>query len=277
MAFWLHRHELAARIVPVENSGVRYGFDFSAFDSSIHPKIIARAFLVLKTHFAEVNELEWDRMVHYFIHTPIIMPDGQVYVAHQGVPSGSYWTQMVDSIVNYFAVQYATLRLTGSTVFNDKLLVLGDDGLLGLGEYIPLVRWASAFKEVGLSLNAAKSEVTRGNDGVSFLGHTWERGLVNRSLEDIAKRMAFPERPVNIEDPRLRIVTRVLAFGSDALNAHLIIQRWSRYKGPCVSSIYYRDVLTEPVLGWREFNAGDRPSSSFPRGALSQAYMGILT
>jgi hypothetical protein len=154
---------------------------------------------------------------------------------------------------------------------------LGDDGIFGFDAFIPISVWATTFKDLGLRLNPEKSEILRFGESVSFLGHTWDRGLVNRDLDDIAKRLAFPERIVKIDDPRLRIVSRVLAFGSDAINAHLIIMRWARYKGPDIRGIYFRETLTEPFLGWREFTSGDRMDVSFPKEALSQSYVGILT
>jgi hypothetical protein len=277
IAFGLHRHELAARLVPIENMGIRMCFDFSGYDSSASAKLIANAYDVLKTHFREVDTVEWDRMVHYAIHTPILMPDGNVYVKHQGIASGSLATNLVGSIINYFANTYGALRLMNKPIQTDKILVLGDDGITGIDIYLPIERWAKVFKEVGLTLNPKKSKITRMGDDVEFLGHTWSKGLVNRDLKDIAIRMAFPERVIDIDDPRKRIVTRVLAYGSDALNSHLIIQRWSHYKGPDVMSIYYRDTLTEPVLGWRELVTGDRPTNSLPKGALNQAYIGLLT
>jgi len=277
MAFGLHRHELAARLVPIGNSGVRYCFDFSGYDATLHPRLLSMAFMVLKSHFVSVDDLEWDRMVHYFIHTPIIMPDANLYVVHQGVPSGSFFTQLIDSVLNFFALQYAAIKLVGKPILPDKVLVLGDDGIFGFDAFIPISVWATTFKDLGLRLNSEKSEILRFGESVSFLGHTWDRGLVNRDLDDIAKRLAFPERIVKIDDPRLRIVSRVLAFGSDAINAHLIIMRWARYKGPDIRGIYFRETLTEPFLGWREFTSGDRIDVSFPKEALSQSYVGILT
>lgn len=277
MAFGLHRHELASRLVRIDNSSLRYCLDFSSYDASLHPSLISFVFEVLKTHFREVDDIGWNSIVHYFIHTRIIMPDGYVYQKHQGVPSGSYFTQLVDSIANFLILQYLSFRLDAQPIFEDKVLVLGDDSIFGMATYHPMALIQKVCSELGVKVNVEKSVLAKkASDLSEFLGHVWLRGVVNRESSDIAKRMAFPERPLKL-DPRLRIVTRVLAYGCDALNAHLIITRWSRYKGPNIMSIYFRDTLTEPILGWREFqNSGAERVLSFPKTALDQAYAGIL-
>jgi hypothetical protein len=276
MAFGLHRHELASRLVRIENSGLRYCLDFSAYDASLAPNLISFAFEVLKTHFNEVDEKEWNSIVHYFIHTRIIMPDGYVYQKHQGVPSGSYFTQLIDSVLNFTVLQYLSFRLTNQPIYEDKVLVLGDDSIFTMVNFFPMALIRKVLGEVGITVNLVKSVIARKVTEVSeFLGHVWIRGVVNRSSSDIAKRMAFPERPLRME-PRVRIVSRILAYGADAINAHLIIARWSRYRGPNIMAIYFRDVLNEPILGWREFQSGNERALSYPKTALDQAYLGIM-
>lgn len=276
MAFGLHRHELAARMVRIENSGLRYCLDYSKYDSSLHPRFISMAFQILKTHFRDVDCEGWDSIVHYFIHTRIIMPDGLVYKKHQGVPSGSYFTQLIDSICNFISIQYMSFRVVSKPIYEDKILVLGDDSIFAMNKHVPLELLRKIAHELGLTVNVAKSKVMCSREELSeFLGHVWVRGLVNRDVNEIAKRMAFPERPIML-DVRKRILTRIMAYGSDALNAHLIIMRWSRYKGPLITGMYFRDILNEPFLGWRELIDGDRPSLSFPKTALDQAYLGIM-
>lgn len=277
MAFGLHRHELAARLVRIENSSLRYCLDFSSYDASLHPSLISFAFQVLKTHFRMVDDKAWESIVHYFIHTRIILPDGMVYQKHQGVPSGSYFTQLVDSICNFLILQYVSFRLDGQPIQQDKVLVLGDDSIFGMATYHPLVLIAKVVGELGVKMNAIKSVLAKKTSELSeFLGHVWFRGVVNRDAREIAQRMAFPEKPLRL-DPRMRIVTRILAYGSDAINAHIIIAKWSRYKGPNIMAMYFRDVLNEPILGWREFQESDHKRIlSFPKTALDIAYSGIL-
>ena len=119
MAFGLSDAGLGARLIPISNMGSRLSLDFSGFDSSIHDELISIAFSVMATHFRELNEEErrcWQFIRGYFTNTPIAMPDGQLYVKRRGVPSGSYFTQIVDSIVNFLVVQYAFLQAHQITI-----------------------------------------------------------------------------------------------------------------------------------------------------------------
>lgn len=194
MAIGLHKNEVWARTRAVARSGVRYELDYSGFDSSICRYLIRVAFDILREQFSEVNESHWSRIVKYFIHTDILMPDGVVYRKSHGVPSGSYFTQLIDSVVNYIACQYIRLRYDGKKWEEGKILVLGDDSVIGGDVHIPIEAVASMAAELGLKINAEKSAVkTRGH--VSFLGHTWVRGLPVRPVVDTAQRVVYAEKP----------------------------------------------------------------------------------
>jgi len=280
MAFAMHRHQLAARLVPVRNSGVRLGLDFSGFDSTIHPRLIDVAFLILKTHFAPMSDdvsQVWKGIVHYFIHTPIIMPDGKLYVKHQGVPSGSFFTQMVDSVVNYLAIQYCALRATGKPIQRDKLMVLGDDSILGWDEYVPVSSFARFAGEIGLVVNVEKSHLSRNCDPFKFLGHDWKRGIVDRPQEDIALRLVYPERPSTVPSlVRHRLRTRVLSYLADGLSAWPVVRKALTLNGNDVRAMLNTKVADVPVTGYQTFlwSMGSWPTNYGSSVALG--YMAVL-
>jgi len=92
-----------------------YSLDFSKFDSTVPARMIDDAFRVARTHLdLDSKEMDvWRRYVNDFIHSRIIAPDGNVYQKHKGVPSGSAFTSVIDSIVNLILVSYMWHRLTG--------------------------------------------------------------------------------------------------------------------------------------------------------------------
>lgn len=279
MAIGMHRHKLSARMVSLCNCHAKYGLDFSGFDSSISAKLIDMAFSVLakQVDWSHSSKTDWEKIENYFIHTPILMPDGHVYTKHRGVPSGSYFTQMVDSIVNYFAIQYATISLFGYAVHLDKLLVLGDDSLFSLPKAISLNLYRDKLLELGLTVNASKSVLSLDNEPVHFLGHVWKHGLVDRDPIDIAKRMAFPEKRSIVVDGRERVKQRIYPYVADALSAHTIISNYSWFGGPPLKT-YLRAGQVSDIMttGWKEYMNTVMEDSSNTNEFLELAYVGIL-
>jgi len=256
MAFGLHRHEISARLVGIRNSGLRYSMDYSGFDATVVPQLILTAFAILRTHLDLKEggyEVAWDRVIHYFIHTPIVMPDSYLWQKNRGIPSGSYFTQLVDSIVNYITIQYCSLRLVGKPIREDRILVLGDDSIFGLDVYIPIARWSETASTLGLTINVEKSAVSRQDEPLEFLGHEWNRGIVDRPPQEVAKRLAYPERVNAIDDPRLRFATRAFAYASDSRTAHRILRQISQYKGREMVKVYNERVAGAVVTGHQEY------------------------
>lgn len=190
-----HKLALGLRIERMkgENDTV-LAIDYSKYDSSVSKSDIHFFFNILKTWYDEKHHPVIDILERYFTFTPIVMPDGFIYYGKQkGVPSGSMFTQICDSVVN---VQYC---FAVSSKFSlglkaKNLLVLGDDVLeffnysgnrdrlmLNISEYLALH---------GVKVNVDKTQV-----GVShFLGAAWDRGTRQRDLEDLLSNMVYPER-----------------------------------------------------------------------------------
>jgi len=264
MAFGLLKSQVSARMQQIRNSGLRYSLDFSGFDSSISARWIDFAFSVLATHFhftCEEEESVWMKIINYFIHTPIMLPNQEVWQKHHGVPSGSYFTQMVDSIVNFMAVTYAWLKATGRAVPEGRVLVLGDDSLVGQSKFVDLSELAHSMSELGLKLNVDKTEISRYGDGdPHFLGHFWGGGFAYRPLQELAVRLAFPEKPSGIKDSRERHAIRSLSYVSDSLNSQKLIQALAPCRTPWVEQTFV-SFLTDVDLD-REVESSMRPGMS---------------
>jgi len=261
IAFGMYKSQVSARMQSIRNSGVRFSLDFSGFDSTIPASLIDFAFTVLKSHFvpmSEVQERVWYQIIRYFIHTPIVMPDASIWRKHHGVPSGSYFTQMIDSIVNYLCVTYAFLRAGGRPIPDDKILVLGDDSLVGQSQEFDVDELQIYFSEVGLTLNADKTEVSiQGFSDPHFLGHIWRRGFPDRDESDVAKRMAYAEKLSGIRDGLTRRAVRVTSYVPDSVSAHKVAMAIAPVNSHRIDESYcsiLRDTV--PI---RELEARDRP------------------
>jgi hypothetical protein len=200
MAFGQHKSYVRGVMHSLERYNTRVGLDSSRFDSSLNPWIISRMFDVLETWFAPKHRVFFKLIRHYFVNTPILMPDGNVYVTKRGVPSGSEFTQWIDSAATYFLVQYAMYRTTNRTVPYGSLLVLGDDAAFGTNESVQPMEFASAMWELGVTMNVEKTVFARRGSPCHFLGHEWLRGFMTRPVEEIAQRAVFPERNATLRD-----------------------------------------------------------------------------
>jgi hypothetical protein len=100
--------------------------DFSSFDSTVPAFLIRDAFKILRNLFQldDREEKYWDFIVDYFINTPIMMY-GTVRQKHRGVPSGSCFTNIIDTLCNMI-ICYYTASLFEFSISDDSNW-MGDD------------------------------------------------------------------------------------------------------------------------------------------------------
>nr|AVP26802.1 RNA-dependent RNA polymerase [Rhizoctonia solani dsRNA virus 5] len=191
--------------------------DLSEFDQHVTDWIIRDVFALLKTWFDftkvvdsegkvwNVNpaqsERRWNAMVSYFIKTKIRLPQGAVIQKFQGVPSGSMWTNLMDTIVN--CVQMRTIcRRMGLPIYKDYYY--GDDSCIivaptpGEGNPIDLEEFSTQLKQTfGGILSPHKTDLFDSADGIHWLGY-WSRpgNKVARDIYFLIASNMFPEREV---------------------------------------------------------------------------------
>jgi hypothetical protein len=185
----------------------KLGLDFSGFDQKIPPYLLRIAFDILHGNVnwdtwrgksVSPNQRQkwrnvWDGMVWYFINTPILMPDGRLFRKRRGVPSGSWWTSLVDSIVNYLVTTFLVLEQEEEI---HHLMVLGDDSASHVRDFL-LERGAlTAHRCFGMVVNSEKSDLTETATDFRVLGTKYRMGRSFREDSEWFKLILYPEYPV---------------------------------------------------------------------------------
>lgn len=130
--------------------------DFSTYDNSVKRDLARVAFRYISWMFDDKYHDEIQNLEIGFSTIPIVTPDGVITGWH-GVPSGSTFTNEVDSIVQYCVA-------VASGVIGRHAQIQGDDGLYTTNNPDKLFK---TFKDHGLNVNEDKSDVS--NEYCTFL------------------------------------------------------------------------------------------------------------
>lgn len=188
-----------------------YSLDYSQFDASLSREMIFAAFRILQTWFdtsGNVNDVPnarwpweeqgikhsdvWSKIVNYFVTSPIVMPDGNLYYGRRnGVPSGSFFTQIIDSICNVMLVGMINHRYN-LRIKEDQVFVLGDDCLIYTNKHFDLKKVSRFLHNRKVTLNADKCEVGESNE-VHFLGRNWVYGKPTAPMQELVDKVTQPE------------------------------------------------------------------------------------
>lgn len=181
----------------------KYGcFDFSKFDKTVSAQLIDAAFSILFmnvdfTHYFQSGIPDsvrlvraWDYLVEYFKNTTMRLSNGERYQKTAGVPSGSYFTQMIDSIINYIILVYCWQKVYKREPL--YIRVFGDDSVVADND-INIYRIAEVVDDVGMILNVQKSLVVTNIDEVEFLGFCISGGFPHRSHRKWMSSLYHPE------------------------------------------------------------------------------------
>lgn len=192
MAFGKMKYEVGQIIdMQIATKGIPVGLDYSKFDATIPKNLLHVAFNIIKTWFSEwdLSRIGFDIVEKYFIYTPIIMPNGHLYTGkNHGIPSGSYFTQVIGSIVNTILLG-ALLDELGESICYSSILVLGDDSIFPVKKPTSILKMAQILSQYGVVINTEKSKFSE----KYFLGAYWINGLPHLPKQQIIEKAVFPE------------------------------------------------------------------------------------
>lgn len=290
MAFAMTNKTLGMKILSASQSKrYYYSLDASQFDSSIQKIMLQVAFSIIRTWYNEKELFDENNTIgevidiieDYFIHTPIVMPTGDKEVKgdgilhfgkRHGVPSGSYFTQLVDSIVNVIVLGTLASKF-GFYVSEDEVFVLGDDLLFFTNTHLDVAKLASYAKSTfGMNFNKEKSQHGRTCEPIPFLGRDWVKGLPYRETKKAIKKMLYPESYRRYNDPRKEGRLVALSYNMSALQATSLIPNQSGW----YSQLDPTEIAEQAVKlsGFMRFRLRSQARDLLPYGATN--LLGIL-
>lgn len=192
--------------------------DYSNFDKTVPPWLIRDAFSIVLNSFddSKVQDVEgkvwnvnpirtqrrWKRLVDYFINTPVRLPRGDRYMKTGGVPSGSMFTNIIDTIINVIVSRYSILMTTGKLPAAD--MYLGDDAFIIANGKVNIQDIAQVSKDAfGMIINVDKSYTTTNKMNVQFLGYYNRNGLPFKGNMFLVASFIYPERIVKDNETRV--------------------------------------------------------------------------
>jgi len=210
----LGRQEFIQQIAETIPGTRVFNADLSEFDQHVTSWIIRDIFTLLSDFFdfTKVEDSEgkiwpvdprqtqrrWNALVSYFLKTKIRLPSGGTVQKFQGVPSGSAFTNLIDTIVNCVQMRTVSYR-QGLTIFKDYYY--GDDSTIIF--LSPCQIDTQAFSDelkatFGGILHPEKCELHDGSTegAVHWLGYRWGHGTPYREPEFLVASLLYPEREV---------------------------------------------------------------------------------
>ncbi len=203
-----------------------YSVDWSGFDASAQAYEIRFAFECIEEMiiFAPSDRKAiFDYLIEVFIFRKVIRPDGIEVVKDLGVPSGSAFTNLIDSIINYTRIQFIWKSLTGNFV---EMKVQGDDSFIGVTErqVIPSIEIDNFCRPYGWKVNWTKTEVCHRAKLPSFLARTIKQGQMYREELELLRKFVYPE--YEITDPQISALRGMSLWKDGNMSCNTLHQCW---------------------------------------------------
>lgn len=166
--------------------------DYSHYDASLPGWLIRDAFTILQSAFNDVDAVLWNIMVHDFVNKTFVGPDGNLVTVHDGVPSGSMFTQIIDTICNRLMV---LTYLHSRNFKNYRMCIMGDDNVIGTDYPIDKEDIGRYLSNVfGIEVNVSKTTSGTMQDSISFLSRVWRLNGEWRHPNTLITKLLYPER-----------------------------------------------------------------------------------
>ena len=174
--------------------------DYSKYDQSISYWLIRDAFEVVRIGYSDdpyFDEQLFEIVVNDFICKTIIDGKEEKIPVKKGVPSGSMFTQIIDSIVNKLMIM-TFMKSQGIEQY--EMFIMGDDNLIYLRTNRDLKKDLLPCMESYLrhnfriEMNASKSSLGTVHESPEFLSRRWDNDGEWRAPGILLAKLIEPER-----------------------------------------------------------------------------------
>lgn len=242
--------------------------DYSKYDQSIPGWLIREAFDCIESCFNPIAfdsvRWLWRAVVYDFIHAPIVGPTSLVERC-DGVPSGSMFTQLIDTLCNYLMIQTwaESFGETRGRPLKFNMMICGDDNLIfinenGLSPYHLEEEMLSYIGHV-FGVQGSSDKLGSGDstfDDPHFLSRDWRYSGTWREWHELFAHMCYPERRREYRwnpdlSPAMIVWSYILAYPAgmkDWINIEAFLRDY-RYQIPTWSEA----ALSDAVPGYLKF------------------------
>jgi hypothetical protein len=179
--------ELTKRINHLRiNYGHWLSVDYSAYDTTVSDWLIRDAFNLLFELFddKELPKGYKEFIIKGFTYTQYLDTDGKIKRKNKGIPSGSYFTQAIGSVINKLMVM---TYMHSAGIDDFEMMIMGDDNLIFTKDYLKSASIMSYLKKnFGIIGNVDKEGQGESSiDHPTFLSRTWKYEGPWRDIKEI--------------------------------------------------------------------------------------------
>nr|USE08450.1 MAG: putative RNA-dependent RNA polymerase [Partitiviridae sp.] len=225
--------------------------DYSAYDQSISSWLIRDAFDIIRRAFyydIRFDESLFDVVVNDFVNKVFIDGDGQLVPASKGVPSGSMFTQIVDSIVNRLMLLTYFFH-KGIPLNRTAMMIMGDDNIIFTSEKLDECDVSNYISHnFGITVNSDKAKCGDKTQNPEFLSRWWTPNGSWRHRRELMAKMLYPERFRDYQktpgpDPVLIVYAYILTYAA-GMRELIDVDRFK------ISKLAYLRKATKADLEW---------------------------
>lgn len=194
--------------------------DYSGYDQSLPGWLIYEAFDIIHGWFHPIMmdkwEWLWKVIVKDFVSKRFLGRGGELVLASDGVPSGSMFTSIIDTICNMLIVcTYFHSRQVPTNQYS--MCICGDDNIIAHDCDLDLEDFSGYINRVfGVTCHPTKCAVSGDYTYPQFLSREWRPNGVWRHPMVLIGKLCYPERFRNYQrydlDPDLIVYCYILTY-----------------------------------------------------------------